>query len=138
MDLERPQVRHAGETGAGRAGTVSWRLVGANNHELGRGPELHRDHTACSAAVGRLRAGLDRAVPHVLMASADGAWTWELAVDDRRVAVASRAFRRQRECRDSLRLFLAAAAEGQVAADVTHTRRLRDLRLPDAVQGNAS
>ncbi|MEU8619756.1 hypothetical protein [Streptomyces sp. NPDC048623] len=117
---------------------MSWRLVGANNHELGRGPDLHRDHTACSAAVGRLRAGLDRAVPQVTMGAGGGSWTWQLAVDERCVAVAAREFHRQRECRDSLRLFLAAAAEGEVAADVTHTRRLRGLRLPDAVPENAS
>ncbi|MFF8376146.1 hypothetical protein ACF07V_08470 [Streptomyces sp. NPDC015661] len=138
MDVERRQVPDVWTLPACRPEAVSWRLVGANNHELGRGPELHRGHAACSAAVTRLRAGLDRAVPHVAMTSADGTWTWQLAVDQRCVAVSARAFRRQRECRDSLGLFLAAAVEGQVAEGVTYTRRMRGLRLPDAVQGNVS
>ncbi|MFF3836546.1 hypothetical protein [Streptomyces sp. NPDC001930] len=139
MDVERRQAPYAWSPGAGTAEAVSWRLVGANNHDLGRGPDLHRGHTACHAAVVRLRDGLDRAVPLVTMAAtSNGTWTWQLALDERCVAVAAREFRRQRECRDSLQLFLAAVIEGQVAAGVTYTRRLRGLRLPDAVQGNAS
>ncbi|MFD9034630.1 hypothetical protein ACFVZW_26370 [Streptomyces sp. NPDC059567] len=138
MDVERRQAPHEWTPGAVGAEAVTWRLVGANNHELGRGPDLHRGHSACCAAVVRLRDGLDRAVPLVSMAATTGAWTWQLALDEHRVAVASRSFRRQRECRHSLQLFLAAAAEGRLATSVTYTRRLRGLRLPDAVQGNAS
>ena len=41
-----------------------------------------------------------------------------------------RAFRRQRECRHSLDLFLSVVTAAQVAAGVTYTRRLRGLRLP--------
>ncbi|MFB7515206.1 hypothetical protein [Streptomyces sp. NPDC056144] len=138
MDVERRQAPHEWTPGAVGVEAVTWRLVGANNHELGRGPDLHGGHTACRAAVGQLREGLDRAVPHVTMAPTTGAWTWQLALDERCVAVAARSFRRQRECRHSLQLFLVAAAEGQVAAGVTYTRRLRGLRLPDAVRRNAS
>ncbi|MEU4272159.1 hypothetical protein [Streptomyces sp. NPDC026092] len=138
MDVERRQAPHEWTPGDVGAEAVSWRLVGANNHELGRGPDLHGGHTACSAAVRRLRDGLDRAVPLVSMGATTGVWSWQLALDDRCVAVAARTFRRQRECRHSLQLFLAAAAEGQLAAGVTYTRRLRGLRLPDAVRGTAS
>lgn len=139
VDVERRQAPDEWTPAANRAEAVSWRLVGANNHELGRGPDFHRGHTACHSAVVRLRDGLDRAVPLVTMAAdAAGTWTWQLAMDDRCVAVAARTYRRQRECRDSLQLFLTAAVAGQVASGVTYTRRLRGLRLPDAARRNVS
>lgn len=137
VDVERRQAPHEWTPGEVGVEAVTWRLVGANNHALGRGPDHHGGHAACSAAVRRLRDGLDRAVPHVTMAATTGVWSWQLALDERCVAVAARTFRRQRECRHSLQLFLTAAAEGQLAANVTYTRRLRGLRLPDAVKGTA-
>lgn len=126
-----------GSHGGGPDG-VSWRLVGSNNHELGRSPSVFRALGACCTAVERLRERIGEAVPIVAMSTAAGAlsgvgaWTWQLALDDQCVAVAVRTFRRQRECRHSLQLFLSAAAEAQVATGVTHTRRLRGLRLPGA------
>ncbi|WP_327308043.1 hypothetical protein OG730_35250 [Streptomyces sp. NBC_01298] len=150
---------------------VTWRLVGSNNHELGRSPSVFRALGACGAAVERLRERIGEAVPIVAMSTATasaaragagagtaagtatgprgvggavqggpgalsgsgvGAWTWQLLLDEQCVAVAVRTFRRQRECRHSLQLFLSAAAEAQVASGVTHTRRLRGLRLPGA------
>ncbi|MCX4776670.1 hypothetical protein [Streptomyces sp. NBC_01264] len=162
---------------------MTWRLVGSNNHELGRSPSMFRALGACGAAVDRLRERIGEAVPIVAMSTAVmagtaprgagaavpggsrtgsgalsgplsgsgatsgsnatsgmgatsgsgiGAWTWQLVLDEQCVAVAVRTFRRQRECRHSLQLFLSAAAEAQVASGVTHTRRLRGLRLPGA------
>ncbi|MGP3686113.1 hypothetical protein ACTVZO_15615 [Streptomyces sp. IBSNAI002] len=117
---------------------MTWRLVGANNHELGRSPHVHHSLGACCAAVERLRSQAGRVTALVVMSpgggagSGVGAWTWQLTLDEDCVAVAVRTFRRQRECRHSLQLFLSAAAEAQVAAGVTYTRRLRGLRLPGA------
>ncbi|MFB7252867.1 hypothetical protein [Streptomyces nojiriensis] len=142
---------------------VTWRLVGANNHELGRSPHVHSSLTACCSAVQRLRTEAARVSALVVMspgigtpggtvgagasasttgASASttgtgagtgaGAWTWQLTLDEHCVAVAVRTFRRQRECRHSLQLFLSAVTEAQVASGVTYTRRLRGLRLPGA------
>ncbi|MBT2540906.1 hypothetical protein J7E99_09355 [Streptomyces sp. ISL-44] len=117
---------------------MTWRLVGANNHELGRSPHVHHSLGACCAAVERLRARAEQVTALVVMSpgagggAGTGAWTWQLTLDEHCVAVAVRTFRRQRECRHSLQLFLSAAAEAQVAAGVTYTRRLRGLRLPGA------
>ncbi|MFD5148573.1 hypothetical protein [Streptomyces sp. NPDC058401] len=163
-------VRGSGGHGSQGSGpdAVTWRLVGSNNHELGRSPSVYRALGACGAAVERLRRRIGEAVPIVAMStgraaampdagprgvgaagpggsgsgsgavsgvvsgSGVGAWTWQLVLDEQCVAVAVRTFRRQRECRHSLQLFLSAAAEAQVASGVTHTRRLRGLRLPGA------
>ncbi|MFD9482128.1 hypothetical protein [Streptomyces nojiriensis] len=143
---------------------MTWRLVGANNHELGRSPHVHSSLTACCSAVERLRAEAARVSALVVMAPGTGggtsggtvggspaiagatagatagvtagggagAWTWQLNLDEHCVAVAVRTFRRQRECRHSLQLFLSAVTEAQVASGVTYTRRLRGLRLPGA------
>lgn len=161
---------HAGRGDGGPGGrgggpdAVTWRLVGSNNHELGRSPSVYRALGACGAAVEQLRERIGEAVPIVMMStgavvagtgprggggtvpdgsgalpgpgvmpgSGIGAWTWQLVLDEQCVAAAVRTFRRQRECRHSLQLFLSAAAEAQVASGVTHTRRLRGLRLPGA------
>ncbi|MFE5770887.1 hypothetical protein ACFQ7O_21280 [Streptomyces sp. NPDC056485] len=111
---------------------MTWRLVGANNHELGRSPHVHGSLTACCAAVEQLQGHIEQAAPLVVMSSGTGAWTWQLALEEQCVAVAVRTFRRQRECRHSLQLFLSATADAQVASRVTYTRRLRGLRLPGA------
>ncbi|MFB7179970.1 hypothetical protein ACFCYI_20025 [Streptomyces sp. NPDC056257] len=179
MDVARRQSPARGsDQGAKGDGpeAVTWRLVGANNHELGRSPHVHSSLTACCAAVQRLRAEADRVTALVVMSpgtgtgtgtrahtgtgtgsrtgagsrtavapatavapgtaaatgTGAGAWTWQLTLDEHCVAVAVRTFRRQRECRHSLQLFLSAAAEAQVASGVTYTRRLRGLRLPGA------
>ncbi|MER7534814.1 hypothetical protein ABTX77_08475 [Streptomyces sp. NPDC097704] len=76
MDVERRQAPDEWTPAANRAEAVSWRLVGANNHELGRGPDFHRGHTACHSAVVRLRDGLDRTVPLVTMAAGTFAVRW--------------------------------------------------------------
>ncbi|MEU9160193.1 hypothetical protein AB0D29_07910 [Streptomyces sp. NPDC048424] len=155
MDVTRRQSPARGSDQDAEGGgpeAVAWRLVGANNHELGRSPHVHSSLTACCAAVQRLRAEADRVTALVVMSpgtgarahtgtgtaavagtgAGTGAWTWQLTLDEHCVAVAVRTFRRQRECRHSLQLFLSAAAEAQVASGVTYTRRLRGLRLPGA------
>ncbi|WP_330295145.1 hypothetical protein [Streptomyces sp. NBC_00503] len=118
---------------------VTWRLVGANNHELGRSPYVHGTLADCCEAVERLQERIEEAAPLVTMstgtsagATGTGAWTWQLALDGDCAAVSTRTFRRQRECRHSCQLFLAAAAGAQVASAITYTRRLRGLRLPGA------
>ncbi|MFE2286371.1 hypothetical protein ACFXDJ_19665 [Streptomyces sp. NPDC059443] len=114
--------------------------MGANNHELGRSPYVHGTFADCCAAVERLQGRIEEAAPLVTMSTGTssggtggtGAWTWQLVLDGGCAAVATRTFRRQRECRHSCQLFLTAAAEAQVASGVTYTRRLRGLRLPGA------
>lgn len=146
VDVERRHVPAQTAVGLRRArrdgsdsgpDAVTWRLVGANNHELGRSPDVHGTLDDCCAAVERLQGRIEEAAPLVTMstgttAGGTGAWTWQLALDGDCAAVSTRTFRRQRECRHSCQLFLAAAAGAQVASAITYTRRLRGLRLPGA------
>ncbi|MFF4386831.1 hypothetical protein ACFY0G_08580 [Streptomyces sp. NPDC001552] len=125
---------------------MTWRLVGANDHEPGRSPHVHSSLTACCSAVQRLRTEAARASALVAMSPGTGTgtgsataaaptvgawtWTWRLTLDEHCVAVAVRTLRRQRGCRHSLQLILSAVTEAQIASGVTCTRRLRGLRLP--------
>ena len=84
-----------------------WRLVGANNRELGRAAQPYVDGRACRQGVTLLRRQLPRLQPAV-WSDARGRWVWRLDVDGRPVAVAARSYLRQREALYNLDLFLAA------------------------------
>jgi hypothetical protein len=83
-------------------------LVGANNRELGRAAQFYVDAHACRQGVTLLR----RQLPHVdaaMWCDETGRWMWRLEVDRRPVAIAARAYLRQRESTYNLQQFLAAA-----------------------------
>jgi hypothetical protein len=88
-----------------------WRLVGANNRELGRMPLPVLPGQTCCGAVAQLLDGLNRAVPRVKLAGPATSWTWALEIDSAAAAVSGRAYLRQRECQYSLDHFLKAAAD---------------------------
>src|SRR5262245_44832123 len=104
--------------------TFSWRLVGANNRELGRDAGTHPDLRSCREAVAELRAGIDR-TDWAMAADASGAWAWRMTLDDRVVANAGRSYQRQRECLFNLKQFVAAVpvavvTESLVSKATTH------------------
>lgn len=98
------------------AGTVGWRLLGANNRELGRSAGQFADLDSCQAAVHDLVARIASAVPGITSDSGHtGAWSWRLDLGGRAVAVSCRTYLRHRECTYSLAHFLGAAPEAVVA-----------------------
>ena len=114
----------AGDTSAD--GTwIAWRLAGANNRELGRSARVYAGFGACRDSIVRLRA--DEADAHALVAMdyLSGFWGWQLELGGVTIAVAGRAYRRERECRYNLRQFLTAVR----AAD-----KLSDAPLPRVAQ----
>lgn len=104
---------------------VAWRLVGANNRELGRSAQTYADLIDCSESVVRLRQTVLTAQSAVSVDPSTGCWYWRLDVDGVPVASAGRAYQRQRECLYSLEQFQRAAP---AAASVVQT--LIDLRDP--------
>ncbi|MCU7824884.1 hypothetical protein KSNIM_25240 [Kitasatospora sp. DSM 101779] len=107
-----------------RPGTVGgdavWRLLGANNRHLGQGGEPFRDVPGCLTAIDSLRLGLDRGRPSIAPVDHGQLWRWRLDLDGRTVACSTRAYRRQRECQDSLARFLAGASSAEPAL-LAHT-----------------
>ncbi|HEV3173769.1 MAG TPA: hypothetical protein VGZ32_25690 [Actinocrinis sp.] len=98
------------------AGPVCWRLLGANNRELGRGPGQFSDLEGCQAAVRDLVARIAGATPGITSDSGHtGAWSWRLDLGGRAVAVSCRTYLRHRECTYSLAHFIGAVPEAVVA-----------------------
>jgi hypothetical protein len=95
---------------------VRWRLLSANNRQLGRGPVPYADELAAWAAAGRLVLGLHRAETALLRVRVPGPWTWRLLLDDEVLAVSGRDYERAPAAAQALQLFVRA--------------------LPDAVRGS--
>jgi len=86
------------------AGLVGWRVLGANNRELGRsaGPFWRADEAY--QAVHEAQAVLERTVTR-FWADDLGEWFWNISLDGEQLAVSSRGYRRQRECIYSIEQF---------------------------------
>ena len=113
--MTRARFICAARNGAARGAAASaaarsplWRLVGANNRELGRMPMPAPADQTCCEAVTRLRASLEHAAPRIKLGGPAASWTWSLEADGVALAVSGRAYLRQRECQYSLALFLGA------------------------------
>ena len=87
----------------GTAG-IGWRLLGANNRELGRSALASPD--AESALSGDA---------HIVHDPRTGHWAWHLDDDGEVVATSGRGFRHERECRYNLEQFREAAPTAPAA-----------------------
>ena len=103
---------------------VGWRLLGANNRELGRSPVWYPDVESCREAVRSLKREIG-VVTSAITATArpGGAWSWRLAVSGTPVAVAGRPYHRQRECAYNLNHFVAAVPNAVIADEACATVR---------------
>ena len=95
---------------------VAWRLLGANNRELGRSPVWYADVESCRDAVRVLKREIASVTPAMTTAGLPGgAWSWRLAVSGKPVAMAGRPYHRQRECAYNLSHFVAAVPYASIA-----------------------
>ena len=97
-----PGARLAGTPGHGGVG---WRLLGANNRELGRCAAAYPDATAATEGIEEARRGAVTAVARISHEAGVGSWTWSLIVGDTAIATSGRGFRHERECRYNLEQF---------------------------------
>jgi len=98
-----------------------WRLLGANNRELGRGSSASKSIDDCADEASTLSAQCELIVfAHRRERSNEG-WTWNGAFDRREVVRSSRSFRRERECMYNVEAFSEAlsTAEVRVPDDVS-------------------
>lgn len=113
---------------------VAWRLVGGNNHELGRSFAAFADLAECVAAVGTLQARADELVTEpVVPEHGPAQWGWRLALDGEVVAMSGRWYRRAREADYSLHQFLAVAPDAAVSDVVGAQPPRRELLRPEFV-----
>ncbi|WP_326575993.1 hypothetical protein OIE69_25605 [Actinacidiphila glaucinigra] len=112
----------------GAAAAVGWRLVGANNRELGRSAGTYASLVECQAAVLLLREHIAQVRAQLSMADAGGTWTWRVELGGRDVAVSGRTYHRLRECQQNLGRFLAAVPVAELTEGTAQRPRLRGLR----------
>jgi hypothetical protein len=110
----RPRLPGSGPTSSEHE-HVAWRLLGANNRELGRSPVWYPDLDSCLEAVRTLKREIGEVTPAITAGPLPGGWSWRLAVSGQPVAVAGRPYHRHRECAYNLSHFVAAVPTAQIA-----------------------
>ena len=90
-------------------GGVGWRLLGANNRELGRSSGAFPDAEVALASIARLREISEVAEAHIVHDPSSGLWEWHLYDDGVAVSNSGRGFRHERECRYNLEQFRTCA-----------------------------
>lgn len=85
-----------------------WRLVGANNREIGRSAQAFTDAASCRTGISFLRRQLGHLEARI---SCDEStrWSWRLDLNGQPVAQSARVYMRRREAVANLEQFLAAA-----------------------------
>jgi hypothetical protein len=107
--------------GAAAGGGVGWRLLGANNRELGRSAGSYPDAESAHKSIARVRGLADGGEAHIVHDRATGLWAWQLDDSGSLVANSGRGFRHERECRYNLDQFRAAAPSAPASdAEVPH------------------
>jgi hypothetical protein len=138
IELGAPALRGIGQTAAatatilpvmaesvGRGDWYGWRLMGANNRELGRSALSFVSYQQARRAVTQLKDGMKRLVQHSTTDPTTGRWGWRLELDDLAVAVSSRWYERDHDGRLGAAKFVALTGEADLAEGVVtlHERR---------------
>ena len=113
----------------GAVGPYAWRLLGANNRDLGRSATVFPDAAACETSIAALRQLADRGVATSTRDGQRGTWTWRLdAGPGLPVARSARGYVRQRECQYALAAFRDVAPLAEVVQAVVPRPMSRELR----------
>jgi hypothetical protein len=107
--------------------STAWRLVGANNRELGRSARTYENVAACRNAVAYLCENVEEAESRLGINNDTGLWTWRLDIGDQWLAAAGRFYQRRRECQYNVARFLAAAPTADLVGDLLGRSRPRDV-----------
>ncbi len=112
--------------GAASGGSwYGWRLIGANNRELGRSALSFGSYQLACRAILQLKEGIGRLVNHSTTDPRTGRWGWRIDLEDDAVAVSSRWYERDHDGRIGAAKFVALTADAEVAEGVVtlHERR---------------
>ncbi len=95
-------------------GEVRWRLLSANNRDLGRGVAAYPDAGACQVAIKELVVELD-ALQAQVRRRGPSQWQWALLAGADVVVLGAHGYDRQVRCDQAVRHFVEHAALGQIA-----------------------
>src|SRR5262249_3074268 len=96
----------------------AWRLIGTNNHELGRSALSFPSYRLALDAFTELTEGLDRLVPAPVRDLPTGRWGWRLELDGAAVAASGRWYKRDQDSRLGAAKFVELCAEAEIADSV--------------------
>lgn len=115
----------------------AWRLLGANNRELGRSYFAYPTLLDCHRAVAEVQGGVTRAEPVVTISLRTGLWRWQLNLATGPAVISARSFERRRACEANLAHFCTAIprAEGALAQP-TVSASASETTVPASVSGN--
>src|SRR5262249_56641637 len=116
-----------GMTGHGE--WYAWRLIGTNNHELGRSALGFLSYELAVGAIAELKEGHDRLVQLPINDQATGRWGWRLELDGAAVAISGRWYKRDQDSLLGAARFVALSAEAELTDSVVvmHDRRPFDV-----------
>ncbi|MFI5100823.1 MAG: YegP family protein [Actinomycetes bacterium] len=100
------------------SGGVRWRLLGANNRELGRSCLAYPDVDLCRAGLARTLLELPTLVPAVMRVD-HSHWGWRLRADTRDVVGSGHAFDRRPRCEEACVRFVEQAPHASVRDSLT-------------------
>jgi hypothetical protein len=103
---------------------VWWRLLSANNRDLGRSLLSYPDTETCIVALQGVIVALDALRPLVRRSSATD-WRWQLCDDDSAIITAAHGYDRQVRCEEAARKFLQHAAVAVISSTLVMAGRRR-------------
>ncbi|GAA3457923.1 hypothetical protein GCM10018962_97570 [Dactylosporangium matsuzakiense] len=103
---------------AGAGDWYAWRLIGANNHELGRSARSFGSYRQALDAFAELRAGADRLVRRPVHDRSTGRWGWRLELGGVAVAASGRWYQRDQDSLLSAAKFVELTAGAEPAESV--------------------
>jgi hypothetical protein len=104
-----------------------WRLMGANNRELGRHAVSFVSYQGALRAIRHLKRGAGRALPYPTTDPRSGRWGWRIDLDGASVAVSGRWYERDHDARLGAARFVSLIREAAVSDRVV-TRYGRSAR----------
>jgi hypothetical protein len=106
---------------------IRWRLLSANNRELGRGYTFHSTAEDCVANIAAMLEVLDDLV--ALTRRRDGnLWQWSLLAGEVPVAVSGHSYDRQIRSQEAANRFRSQAGAARIGETVVHTGARRWVR----------
>lgn len=115
---------------APHGGWVAWRLVGANNRELGRSVATFSDIGHAQLAADLVRTQADALAADVVSGASRG-WSWILRRDDAPVVISARSFARRQECVYNLHAFLAVVPTADLSGGLPMQYRRASVAAAD-------
>lgn len=101
----------------GLAGAVRWRVLSANNRDMGRGAKDFPDEEACIAGIASFLAHLDRLVVS-LSRTPENRWAFRLIGPDEVVATSGHAFDRRTRCERAAARFIELVPDAEIRRGV--------------------